>query len=129
MECWTYPIHRPTITATSPIERRVTRGCKSLTAFSQTLQINDYTVHRIADSEKGAVADKEYFVVRIKRNVNKIAEPNETFGTSAFKRGSFVVQVRWLEFQAEAGNGNRFYSLGALTTTACLSFVRNVARP
>ena len=110
MESWAGPMYRRTITAATPIERRVTRGGKSLTAFCQTLQINDYAVHRIADSEKGDVADQEYFIVRIESNVRKITAPNETFGTNDFKRGSFVVQVRWLEVQSEDGNGNRLYS-------------------
>ena len=100
-----------------------------MTAFCQTLHINDYAVHRIADSEKGDVADQEYFIVRIESYVRKITAPNETFGTNDFKRGSFVVQVRWLEFQSADGYGNRLYSLGGLIATSCLSFVRNLTRP
>ncbi len=60
MESWAGPMHRRSITAANPIERRVTRGGKSLTAFCQTLQINDYAVNRIANSEKGDVADQDH---------------------------------------------------------------------
>ncbi len=57
-----------------------------MTAFCQSLHINDYAVHRIANSEKGDVVDQEYVIVRIEHNVRKMTAPNETFGKKNFKR-------------------------------------------
>ena len=117
------------ITSAAPLPQMSPRGGKTLQAFASGLQINEYAVHRIADSEKGDIVDQAYFIVRIESNFRKIASANETFGTNDYKRNTLVGQVRWLKFQSEDGNGNRWHSLGPLTTTSCKSVVRNLTRP
>ena len=105
-----------------------TRGGETLQAFASGLQINEYAVHHIAYSEKEDIVDQAHFIVRIESNFRKIASARETFGTNDYKRNTLVIQVRWLEFDSEDGNGNRWYSLGPMTTTSCKSFVRNLTR-
>ena len=50
MQDWVGPLYRRTITSAAPLQQMSTRGGKTLQAFASGLQINEYAVHRIADS-------------------------------------------------------------------------------